>query len=379
MVRVIVGLIASPLSSPSSRTSRPIRRAPRRTPRPARRPDEGARDRAHARGAARRHLRGGLEARLGDRGLDPLVRREDAQVVDPVAVERRQGLEHGQERHLAGLVAGDRGLVREPRLREEAVGVDGGHPLGGAELRLALARAEPDLRAHRLHLERGRATTGLCLRDRGVASPAVEGQGDADAGLPHGIEAAAVHVAGLHGEVGLEVALREVDRELLALDAGGPGAQLGKGGLGLRLQRGEVARLGPQGEVDAGDGVTRHLAPDEARELGQPRLDVGLLLRAQLLEAGDLQLGAEDVLLRALAHGVARARNALGLLPDVRLLVEHFQAIPRRGPGSRRPGGLPRRPRGAAARGARSGPPCPARRSSRGGRACRARAGSGCP
>ena len=73
----------------------------------------------------------------------------------------------------------------------------------------------------------------------------------------------------------------------------------------------------------ARDGVRRHLAPDEARELRQPRLDVGLLLRPELLEACDLHLGAQNVLLRALAHGVARARDALGFLPDVRLLVEY--------------------------------------------------------
>ena len=224
-----------------------------------------------------------------------------------------------------------------------------------------------------------RAATRLRLRDGGVASPAVEGQGDADAGLPHGIEAAAVHVAGLHGEVGLEVALRQVDRELLALDAGGAGAQLGKRGLGLRLQRGEVARLGPQGEADAGDGVTRHLAPDEARELGQPRLDVGLLLRAKLLEAGDLQLGAQDVLLRALAHGVARARDALGLLPDVRLLAEHSQRLlgEDQAPEGPADAGGDREALSLEALG--GGHRVLRWRSSRGGRACRARAGSGCP
>ena len=225
---------------------------------------EGARKRAHARRAPRRHRGGGLQAGLGDRGLDLLVGREHPQVVDPVAVERLQGLEHGEERHLPGLVAGDRGLVGHPRLREKAVGVDDRHPLGGAELGDALSRTEADLRPDRLHLVGGREPAGLGLRDRGVAPPAVEGQGHAHAGLPHGVEAAAVHVAGLHGEVGLEVALRQLDREPLALDDGGPGAQLGKGGLGLRLQGGEVARLGPQGEVDSGCGVTRHVAPDES-------------------------------------------------------------------------------------------------------------------
>ena len=262
---------------------------------------------------------------------------------DAVAVERRERLEHGQERHLAGLVAGDRGLVGQPCLRQKAVGVDGGHPLRGAELRRALPRAEADLRAYRLDPERGRAATRLRLRDRGVAPLAEEGQGHPDAGLPHGIEAAPVHVAGLDGEVGLEVAARQVDREPLALDAGGTGAQLGEGGLGLRLQREEVARLRPQGEPDAGGGVGRHLAPDEARELGQPRLPLRLPLRPQLLEAGDLHLGAEDVLLRALAHRVAGARDALGLLPDVLLLAEDAERLLGRGPGPRRRGGRRRR------------------------------------
>ena len=160
-----------------------------------------------------------------------------------------------------------------------------------------------------------------------MAAPAGEGQGHADAGLPHRIEAAPVHVAGLDGEVGLEVALREVGREPLALDDGDAGAQLGEGRLGLRLQRGEVARLRAQGEPDAGDRVTRHLAPDEARELGEPRLPVRLPLRPQLLEAGDLHLGAEDVLLRALAHGVAGARDALRLLPDLFLLAEDAERL----------------------------------------------------
>ena len=248
-------------------------------------------------------------------------------MIDPVAIERRERLENGQERDLPRLVAGDRGLVREPRLGEDAVGVDGGHPLRGTELGLALPRAEADLRTHGGKAERGRPATRFRLRDRGVAPPAVERQGDADAGLPHGIEAAPVHVPGLDGEVGLEVALRELEGELLAVDAGGPGAQLGKCRLGLRLQGGKVARLGSQGEPGAGDDVARHVAPDEPGELGQARLDRRLLLRAELLEAGDLHLRAEHVLLRALAHRVPRPSDALGLLPHLPLLAEDAERL----------------------------------------------------
>ena len=122
-----------------------------------------------------------------------------AEVVDPIPIQRRERFEHGQERHLPRLVAGDRGLVGEPRLREQPVGVEHRHPLGGAQLRDPLARAEADLRPHGLHLERGRPATRLRLCHRGVASPAVERQADADAGHPHGIEPAAVHVPGLDG------------------------------------------------------------------------------------------------------------------------------------------------------------------------------------
>ena len=128
-------------------------------------------------------------------------------------------------------------------------------------------------------------------------------------------------------EVGLEVAPRQVDRELLALDRGGAGAQLGEARLRLRLQRGEVAGLRPQREASATDGLPPHLAADEARELGLARLDLGLLPRAELLEARDLELGPEHVLLGALAHGVARAGDALGLLRDLLLLAQHSQRL----------------------------------------------------
>ena len=124
---------------------------------------------------------------------------------------------------------------------------------------------------------------------------------------------------------GLKSRTRQVDRELPALDGGGAASQLGEARLGLRLQRSEVAGLRPQREASGTDSLPPHLAADETRQLGLASLDLGLLPRAELLEARDLELGPEHVLLGALAHGVAGAGDALGLPRDLLLLAQHSQ------------------------------------------------------
>ena len=52
------------------------------------------------------------------------------------------------------------------------------------------------------------------------------------------------------------------------------------------------------------------------------------LLGAELLDARDLDLHAQDVLLRSLAHAVAGAGDAFDLLPDVLLVADEIEEVP---------------------------------------------------
>ena len=110
--------------------------------------------------------------------------------------------------------------------------------------------------------------------------------------------------------------------------AGGAGAQLGAAWPRPRACSAARSRGSVRSARRTPATASRvHLAADEARELRLAGLDLGFLLRAERLEAGDLDLGAQHVLLRALAHGVARARDRLGFLPDLLLLAEQPQRL----------------------------------------------------
>jgi len=96
-------------------------------------------------------------------------------------------------------------------------------------------------------------------------------------------------------------------------DAGGPGAQLGKCRSACACRVARSRGSGRKAEPGAGDDVARHVAPDEPGELGPgASRSRPVAPPAAAPKARDLDLGAQTSCLCALAHRVARARDALG-------------------------------------------------------------------
>ena len=120
--------------------------------------------------------------------------------------------------------------------------------------------------------------------------------------------------ASVHGQRG------PLDAEAHALqlgaDGGGPFEELVQAAL-HRTKR------------EAGGGFERRArrAGEEPVQLGETDLGLGLLFGAELLDARDLDLDAQDVLLRPLADGVARARDAFDLLPDLLLVADEVEEV----------------------------------------------------
>ena len=147
---------------------------------------------------------------------------------------------------------------------------------------------------------------------------APNGQGDADAHLPHGVETTAGHEPSCDGEVGAAVQLRQLQLPLGLLHAGAGTGQLGAAGLqGLGAQQLWLRRVQQRGGGGEGIGGVMLTQTVEGRQ-GGPLLS--LQGPGGLLQPSALQLSPQEIALTALPHFVAGAGQLLRLLQEETLL-----------------------------------------------------------
>ena len=303
----------------------------------------------------------------------------EARPCPPVGVERRHRLEHRDERHLARLVVRDRGFDRHLVLRDDAAVVERDELLGAFGAREALLRPVRQLQIASTR-RRGSPPFARISASATALSRAflLNGQDDADARQPHRVEAAAVHVAALDREVGLESRrARAAAAVLVSIASAAP--ELGADG--ARLVDAPRRDCGQRRAARAWRRLDRRVerARQQPVDLGQPHLGFGRLLDGALLDARHLGLHAQHVRLGALADGVPGADHDLDLPPQFALFVRQRLELAREQQAVVRAphGALEREPRARERRldlaGLARGEAGPA------GRACRSTAAPGSP